>query len=114
MADQRHDLIARLTTDSIDMGTYDMAMPADRDPTPTARCCDMHNVHCEPPGDLCCRDCTEVAHDTFPVRHADGTACVLVPTRVYPATSITADVARQCANLAAHGTVNDAEGTDRG
>jgi hypothetical protein len=34
MPDQRHDLIARLTTDSIDMGTYDMAMPADRDPTP--------------------------------------------------------------------------------
>jgi hypothetical protein len=35
MADQRHDLIARLTTDSIDMGTYDMAMPADRDTTYT-------------------------------------------------------------------------------
>jgi hypothetical protein len=35
MADQKHDLIARLTTDSIDMGTYDMAMPADRDPTYT-------------------------------------------------------------------------------
>jgi hypothetical protein len=45
MADQRHDLIARLTTDSIDMGTYDMAMPADRDPTytpdrPACPCCD--------------------------------------------------------------------------
>jgi hypothetical protein len=44
--------------------------------TPTA-CCDMHNQHCEPPADLCCRDCTEAAHDNFPVRHADGTACVM-------------------------------------
>lgn len=42
-------------------------------------CCDMHNRHCEPPGDLCCRECTEAAHDTFPVRHADGTPCVLNP-----------------------------------
>jgi len=40
-------------------------------------CCDMHNRHCEPPGDLCCRRCTEASHDSFPVRHADSTACVL-------------------------------------
>jgi hypothetical protein len=43
----------------------------------TAVCCDMHNRHCEPPADLCCRDCTEAAHDTFPIRHADGTPCVM-------------------------------------
>lgn len=40
-------------------------------------CCDMHNQHCEPPADLCCRNCTEAAHDTFPIRHADGTPCVM-------------------------------------
>lgn len=40
-------------------------------------CCDMHNQHCEPPGDLCCHACTEAAHDTFPIRHADGSRCVL-------------------------------------
>ena len=28
-------------------------------------------------GDLCCGMCTEVSHDTFPIRHADGTTCVL-------------------------------------
>lgn len=43
----------------------------------SARCCDLHNQHCELPGDLCCRYCTEAAHDTFPIRHADGSACVL-------------------------------------
>jgi hypothetical protein len=37
----------------------------------------MHNQHCEPPGDLCCRDCTEIGHYTFPIPHADGTRCVL-------------------------------------
>lgn len=39
-------------------------------------CCDSHNQHCEPPSELCCRFCTEAAHDTFPIRHADGSACV--------------------------------------
>lgn len=34
-------------------------------------CCDMHNWHCEPPGDLCCRWCTEVAHP----EHPPGVAC---------------------------------------
>lgn len=43
----------------------------------TGFCCDSHNIHCEPPGDLCCGMCTEVSHDTFPIRHADGTTCVL-------------------------------------
>jgi hypothetical protein len=45
----------------------------------TGRCCDSHNIHCEAPGDLCCRDCTEAAHDSFPTRHADGSRCVLDP-----------------------------------
>lgn len=40
-------------------------------------CCDMHNRHCEAPADLCCHDCTEAAHDTFPIRHADGSRCIM-------------------------------------
>jgi hypothetical protein len=40
-------------------------------------CCDSHNRHCEPPGDLCCARCTEAAHDTFPIRHADRSVCVM-------------------------------------
>src|SRR5690348_13776084 len=28
-------------------------------------CCEYHNRHCEPPGELCCHECTEAAHDTF-------------------------------------------------
>lgn len=40
-------------------------------------CCDMHNTNCESPSELCCNHCTEAAHDTFPVRHADGSRCVL-------------------------------------
>jgi hypothetical protein len=40
-------------------------------------CCGSHNQHCEPPGDLCCHLCSEAAHDTFPIRHADGTTCVM-------------------------------------
>jgi hypothetical protein len=40
-------------------------------------CCNSHNQHCEPPGDLCCANCTEAAHDMFPIRHADGSRCVL-------------------------------------
>jgi hypothetical protein len=43
----------------------------------TDPCCDSHNIHCEPPSELCCNDCTETAHDTFPIRHADGSRCVL-------------------------------------
>lgn len=40
-------------------------------------CCDLHNEHCEPPSDLCCWRCTEASHDMFPIRHGDGTPCVL-------------------------------------
>lgn len=40
-------------------------------------CCDMHNTNCEPPSELCCHHCTEAAHDSFPIRHADGSRCVL-------------------------------------
>lgn len=40
-------------------------------------CCDFHNEHCEPPSELCCQDCPEAAHDMFPIRHADGSRCVL-------------------------------------
>lgn len=29
---------------------------------PVAPCCDMHNRHCEAPGDLCCGYCTEARH----------------------------------------------------
>lgn len=46
--------------------------------SPTAQpCCGMHSEHCEPLGDLCCGSCTEAAHNTFPIRHADGSKCVL-------------------------------------
>lgn len=41
------------------------------------KCCDSHNQHCEPPSELCCRHCTEVSHDMFPIRHGDGTPCVM-------------------------------------
>lgn len=47
----------------------------------TASCCDSHNQHCEPPGDLCCGQCTEAAHDMFPIRHGDGSRCVLEQNR---------------------------------
>jgi hypothetical protein len=43
-----------------------------------APCCEMHNQHCEPPSELCC---PEVAHDTFPTPRADGSRCVLDPTK---------------------------------
>lgn len=36
-------------------------------------CCDMHNEHCEPPGDLCCVNCTEARHPL----HPPGQSCVL-------------------------------------
>lgn len=40
-------------------------------------CCEFHNTACEPPAELCCAQCTEAAHDTFPLPHADGSRCVL-------------------------------------
>ena len=47
------------------------------EPYGDCRCGDMHNTHCEPPSELCCWHCTEAGHDSFPVPHADGSACVL-------------------------------------
>jgi hypothetical protein len=44
-------------------------------------CCDLHNTHCEPPGDLCCQQCTEAAHP----HHPPGTGCVLTP-ELHPTT----------------------------
>jgi hypothetical protein len=43
----------------------------------TSTCCDSHNQNCEPPSELCCNGCTEAAHDTFPIRHADGSCCAM-------------------------------------
>jgi len=40
-------------------------------------CCDSHNVHCEPPSELCCGFCTEVCHP----EHAQGAVCVLEAAR---------------------------------
>ena len=34
-------------------------------------CCGLHGRNCEPPGDLCCAGCTEVAHPG----HGDGSEC---------------------------------------
>jgi hypothetical protein len=42
-----------------------------------APCCDSHNIHCEPPSELCCGACTEVSHDALPIPHPDGSRCVL-------------------------------------
>jgi hypothetical protein len=45
-------------------------------------CCDLHGVHCEPPGDLCCVHCTEAFHglpwwyDHSRPIHSNGTPCV--------------------------------------
>lgn len=52
----------------IELPTVDRAARA-----PAVRCCDLHNVHCEPPSELCCLYCTELAHPA----HADGSPCVL-------------------------------------
>lgn len=41
------------------MGNYGYLI----DHVPAAqRCCELHNVNCEPPGDLCCDGCPEVDH----------------------------------------------------
>lgn len=51
-----------------------------------APCCDMHNEHCEWPGEICCAQCTEIHHgvhadppgyDVLLPSHHDGTVCVL-------------------------------------
>lgn len=36
-------------------------------------CCLDHNIHCEPPSELCCESCPEAAHP----QHPPGVACVL-------------------------------------
>ncbi|HST86669.1 MAG TPA: hypothetical protein VLL08_33330 [Kineosporiaceae bacterium] len=44
-------------------------------PVDAAGCCDLHGTNCEPPSDLCCRQCTEAAHP----HHPTGVPCVLTP-----------------------------------
>lgn len=83
--DRIEDLIAASS-----LGTPDAVAMRARTTTDRARqivaranggpCCDMHNIHCEPPSELCCWRCTEASHDTFPIRHADGSRCVLLTT----------------------------------
>lgn len=50
----------------------DLAADVERAARP-AQCCDLHGRNCEPPGDLCCRECTEARHgfwtDERGVRH---------------------------------------------
>jgi len=36
-----------------------------------SRCCDLHGRNCEPPSEICCDQCTEMAHPM----HGDGTQC---------------------------------------
>lgn len=35
-------------------------------------CCEWHSITCEPPSELCCEQCPEVAHPD----HTDGSVCV--------------------------------------
>lgn len=55
-------------------------------------CCDLHNRHCEPPGDLCCHGCSEVLHP----QHPAGVRCVL---------DVAADADREAARLRLHAVV---------
>lgn len=45
----------------------------------TARCCELHNVNCEPQGDLCCDDCAEIDHNHSLTGERDHPVCVLDP-----------------------------------
>jgi hypothetical protein len=36
-------------------------------------CCPDHGIHCEPPSELCCEECTEAQHP----QHPAGVVCVL-------------------------------------
>jgi hypothetical protein len=47
-------------------------------------CCDLHNMHCEPFGELCCDECGEVAHP----EHPRGVRCVLDIARDRKATTL--------------------------
>jgi hypothetical protein len=49
--------------------------PCGAEPVTEHVCCDLHNAHCEPPGELCCHECTEAAHPD----HPRGASCVLTP-----------------------------------
>lgn len=69
----RHAVAEAFTAGAV----YAMSLQPPKAVLPTGPCCDMHNHHCEPPYELCCKQCTEAAHDTFPIPHADGSACVL-------------------------------------
>lgn len=40
-------------------------------------CCEMHNRYCEPPGDLCCRWCSETRHGNPFDLGAHKAECVL-------------------------------------
>lgn len=52
-------------------------------------CCGMHSMRCEPPSELCCHDCVEVAHPD----HPRGVLCVLdVAAMVYEHTGQARDV----------------------
>lgn len=53
-------------------------------PAKTA-CCDLHGPKCEAPSELCCHQCTEAGHNSFPTPHADGTPCVLTKPEGNPA-----------------------------
>lgn len=48
----------------------------------TVPCCDLHGRNCEPPSELCCRECTEARHgawrderDTLRFGHPRGETC---------------------------------------
>jgi hypothetical protein len=51
----------------------------------TPMCCSLHNMHCEPPGELCCANCAEWHHGLHAdwpngltlSSHHDGSRCVL-------------------------------------
>lgn len=55
-------------------------MPNPTQPQPPAMraCCDMHGQHCEPPSELCCRECGEASHP----EHPPGVHCVIDPRAV--------------------------------
>jgi hypothetical protein len=51
-----------------------MALVAITDAVDALPCCDLHGRNCEPPSELCCRWCTEVAHGLLGL-HSDGSVC---------------------------------------
>ncbi|MEV1013863.1 hypothetical protein AB0I89_24220 [Micromonospora sp. NPDC049801] len=78
--------VARLQPQATDPGVWDNLAAEYADLTPARSranrallgewvepCCDLHNVHCEPPSELCCYQCAEAAHP----EHPRGVRCVL-------------------------------------